>query len=75
MMASARSIPSTSHVTSVRYLDEYEKCYQEGYQHLVNVTINSLGSNMYSAATMARNMFFETHPEAVGRFEIYVIDS
>ena len=75
MMSTARSIPVTSHVTSVRYLEAYEECYAQGYQHLVNVTINSLGSNMYSAATMARNMFFEAHPGARGRFEIYVVDS
>lgn len=42
MMSTARSIPVTSHVTSVRYLEAYEECYAQGYQHLVNVTINSL---------------------------------
>lgn len=75
MMSTARSVPFTSHVTSLRYLEEYEKIYEAGYRHVVNVTINSLGSNMFSAAVMARNQFFESHPEAKGRFDIHVIDS
>lgn len=74
-LAQAKELPSTSHVTNVQFLQYYEEIYQAGYTDIVHVTINSKGSNMFQAANMATEMFFEEHPDAREQFHIYVVDS
>lgn len=72
-MLGSKEIPSTSHITAQTYLEKYEEAFAEGADGLLNVTINSLGSSMFSAACMAKKMFCENHPEA--GFRIEVVDS
>lgn len=71
----AKELPTTAHITMVEFFECYERAVEEGADRLVVVTITSKGSNMYSAACMARDNFFEEHPEQAGRVTIDVIDS
>lgn len=75
LLKSCTELPCTSQVTSFRYLDAYKEVYEQGYNELINITISSTGSNTYNNAIMAKNTFFEENPEAVGKFNINVVDS
>ena len=75
ILLGSRQIPTTSHINASRYLDEYQQAYRDGYTHLFNITINSLGSNMYNAACLARSLFYEDSGIPRSRFRIEVVDS
>ncbi|WP_312643401.1 DegV family protein [Hydrogenoanaerobacterium sp.] len=75
LLLEAKTIPTTSHITVISFAEQYKLAYQQGYTHMVVTTINSKGSNMYDAANMAKNLFYDDCPDAQGSFTIYVIDS
>lgn len=75
ILENCKSIPSTSHVPSVSFVEEYQKAMDNGITDLIHVTINSKGSNMYHAALMARDQFYEECPQAKETFRIHVMDS
>lgn len=75
MMDEFDGLPVTSQITAFEYGEIFEGIYDDGYTDIINVTINSEGSATYGNAVMAANNFFEKHPEAKGRFEIYNIDA
>ena len=68
-------IPTHSQITAFEFLEEYEKYYSEGYTDVIFTGINSNGSSTYSNSVLAKEQFFEEHPEAEGKFSIYNIDS
>ncbi|SDB50014.1 EDD domain protein, DegV family [Ruminococcaceae bacterium FB2012] len=68
-------IPATSQITVFDYEEIFAEYYGKGYTDIINVTINSEGSATYNNSCMAANNFFEEHPEAKGKFNIYNIDS
>ncbi|NLZ46684.1 MAG: DegV family protein, partial [Clostridiales bacterium] len=67
-------IPTTSQITAFEYEEEFEKYYKKGYSDVINVTINGNGSATYNNSIMAAETFFENHPEAKDKFNIYNID-
>ena len=73
ILDSSEEMPKTSHVPAFVFTEEYEKAFSEGYKHIIHVTINSKGSAMYESALMAKNLFFEDHPNA--NITIDIIDS
>lgn len=75
MLDEYEGIPTHSQITAFQYQEEFEKFYNEGYTDVINVTINKNGSSTYSNAVMGAENFFEEHPEAKGKFNIYNIDS
>ncbi len=75
LMEEYDGLPVTSQITVFEYEEIFENLYAEGYSDVINVTINSEGSATYGNAVMASANFFENHPEAKGKFEIYNIDS
>lgn len=75
LLQNSKSIPSTSHITSNIYLDEYKKAYEEGCTHVLNVTINSKGSSMYDSSLLAKQMFYDELSEDARDFVIEVVDS
>ncbi len=75
LLLKAKEIPITSHITSTAFLEKYEQYYGEGYTDIIHVTINGKGSNMNSAAKIARDMFFEEHPDAKELYRIHIVDS
>lgn len=73
IMENAKELPKTSHIPSFVFMEEYEKAENDGVKHVFHVTINSKGSAMYNSALMAKDMFFEEHPDS--KMTIDVIDS
>lgn len=68
-------LPCTSHIPAPVFTQAFQQAAQEGYNRIICVTINSKGSNMFQAATMARSFFFEEFPQWKDSVRIEVIDS
>jgi DegV family protein with EDD domain len=75
LLVKSEKLPSTSQVRASFYNDLFEETWRDGYHDLVHVTINGKGSGTFQAGVLARDLFFEEHPEAKGNFNIHVIDS
>lgn len=75
LLVDANNIPVTSHIPAPHYADVYKNAAEAGFEKIINVTINSKGSNMYAAAKMGIDLFKDEYPELAGRTEIVVIDS
>lgn len=75
MLDNYDGIPATSQITVFEYTGIFENLYNEGYTDVINVTINSNGSATYNNSVMAAEQFFEEHPDAKGKFNIYNLDS
>lgn len=74
MLEAAPEIPTTSQITVYQYGEVFEAAYRDGYDGVINTTINSEGSGTYNSACLAAQMFFESHPEARGKFAIHNLD-
>ena len=68
-------IPTHAQITPARFVEKFEQIYGEGFEHLIYVSINRLGSSTYDNALLAAKQFYEEHPEAAERFQIHVVDS
>ncbi len=74
IMESYDGIPTTSQITPFEFEEFYNKKFEEGYTDIVLVLINSQGSATYNNSIMARENFFEEHPEAEGKMNIHTFD-
>lgn len=74
-LARAKELPSTSHILSPTYEQAYQDALEQGYTHVINVTITSKGSNMFGAAVQAKIQFYRQNPEALEKMQITVLDS
>ena len=72
--ASAK-LPISSQVTALSYARLYEETWAAGYTDLIHTALNSKGSGTYQAAVLARDVFFDEHPEAKEQLTIHLIDS
>lgn len=68
-------IPKHSQVSPVTFEETYKQLFDEGYTHIISVSINSNGSGTYNNSILAKEDFFEHNPDAKGRLEIYNLDS
>lgn len=75
MMDETDEIPLTSQITSFEFGELYGELFEQGYTDVIYVGINSEGSSTYYNSVMAKDQFFEDNPDAVGKFNIYCIDS
>ena len=75
VLATTEKLPSSSAVTPYQYTKLYEETYKAGYTDQIHVTINSKGSGTHQNAVLARDMFYQDHPEAKEEFRIHIIDS
>ena len=75
MLKTANKIPTTSQITPFEFQELYNELYQEGYEDVIIVLINSKGSATYNNSKSAINSFLEDHPEAKGKINIYPIDA
>lgn len=75
ILDTADKLPVSSQVSTALYTELFENTWQSGYTDLIHVTLNSKGSGTYQAAVLAKELFFEAHPEAKGDFRIHIIDS
>lgn len=75
ILETCSSIPATSQVTHIRFEELFERTFEEGYTDLIYVSINGTGSNTYSNSLMARDNFYQNHPEAKDSLRLHLIDS
>ncbi len=67
--------PTTAQITAMQLKEKYQEYFDKGVEALIYITINSKGSATHQNALMARESFFKSNPQAVGQFDIYVVDS
>jgi DegV family protein with EDD domain len=72
LLLNSNTIPSTSHITTNVYVEEYKKALDDGFTQVINITISSTGSNMYDSATLAAKLFNDEKGEKIS---IAVINS
>lgn len=73
MLRSCEKVPSTAHITMVRFLERFEAYAEEGVEQLLYVSINAGGSATNDAAVMARREFYEQNPGSP--MKITILDS
>lgn len=73
MLRNSQGVPSTAHITALRFCEQYCKYVDEEYTDVLQVTINSGGSATYEAAQMAQGLLREERPEH--HLKIHLIDS
>lgn len=67
-------IPKTSQITPYSFQELYLEEAQNGYTDLILVLINSAGSATHGNAVMAKEMFFDEHPEFQDKVRIHIFD-
>lgn len=73
ILMTSPTIPVTSQITQIGFLDAYNEVASQGYTELIYVPINSLGSNTMNSSLMARDEFYRKNPD--GGLKIHIIDS
>lgn len=74
-LLAAPQIPTHAQLTPFVFSECYEQAYENGYTHLIYISINSKGSATYQNSIQAREEFYEDHPEAKENFRITIINS
>lgn len=74
MIDKSEFLPKTSQITVMRFEEKFMRYFEEGYDAIIMVLINSTGSKTYENAVHARKLFHEEHPEAAN-MRIEVLDS
>jgi DegV family protein with EDD domain len=75
LLEKSDELPTTSQITAFAFEEMFEKYYGQGYTDVIYVSINAKGSATYQNACMAKNNFYESHPEAADKMRIHIIDS
>ncbi len=73
MLESCEGIPSTAHITTLRFAERFMEYDDSGIQQVLYVSINSTGSNTHAAAQMAVEEFRTERPNS--NMEIWIVDS
>ena len=68
-------LPTTSQVTPFQFQEIIEEEVEQGHSELIFLLINSQGSATYSNAVLARDNYFDEHPEQVGQVKLSVLYS
>lgn len=66
-------IPATSQITQIQFDEVYTEISKQGYDELIYVSINGVGSNTLNQAIMAKEKFIRKNPDS--NFKIHIIDS
>ncbi len=73
VLETCAKIPTTAHITMMRYGEKFETLMRQGATDIIVVTINKGASATYDAAVMAKQMFMEENPDC--NVNIHIIDS
>ncbi len=65
------TIPKTSQITVLRFEEKFTQCYEEGFEDVIVVLINSGGSQTYANALIAK----ENLEGKIGKMKLHIIDS
>lgn len=66
------SMPTTTQITQIRWLEAYQDSFEKGYNKIICIPLCSLGSGTYQSACIAKEMFCKEHKE---QCEIVIIDA
>ncbi len=72
MIDEAQEYPSTAQITPFEIQEAYEQIAAEGYTDLIFTMIGSGGSGTYNNAVMAREQYYEDHPQS--QMKIHLVD-
>ncbi len=72
MIDEAQEYPSTAQITPFEIQEAYEQIAAEGYTDLIYTTIGAGGSGTYNNAVMAREQYYEDHPQS--QMKIHLVD-
>ncbi|MDL2252503.1 DegV family protein [Ruminococcaceae bacterium OttesenSCG-928-I18] len=73
MLHNCEVIPSTAHITTLRFLEQYKQYDDKGIEQVLYVSLNASGSNTYHAAKLAVETFHSQRPQS--KMEIHIVDS
>ena len=71
----AEQLPTTAAVPPLDYVSLFEDTFSAGYTDLIHVCLNGSGSSTYQNSILAREMFYQDHPDAEKSFHIHLLDS
>lgn len=74
LMEKYDEIPKTSQITPFEFQEFYLEQAKAGYTDIIMVLINSQGSSTFDNSLMAKELFFEDHPEYKDKLRIYIYD-
>lgn len=74
-VAATGSMPHTSQITAMQFVEEYLRAIKEGYTDIICVTMNSKGSGTNQNAHLAVQILEDEYPAARGMLKIRIIDS
>jgi DegV family protein with EDD domain len=75
MLLGAETIPTHSQINPTILLEVFDQAVEAGYTDLIYTSINAKGSATFQNAMMAKEMFYEEHPELTDSFHIHLLDS
>ena len=75
ILTSAKAIPTTAQITAIQFAEAFSKALDEGYDHIICVTITATASGIYDAACMAKQMVLEEQPALRENATIDIVDS
>lgn len=68
-------LPKTSQITILRFEEKFRECFEQGYEELIVVLINSTGSQTFANAEQAKLNVEGEIDGLKGKMNIHVIDS
>ena len=71
----AEQLPTTAAVPPLDYVNLFENTFAAGYTDLIHVSLNGSGSSTFQNSILAREMFYQDHPDAKNSFRIHLLDS
>ncbi|MBR4305943.1 MAG: DegV family protein [Ruminiclostridium sp.] len=74
MIDKSEFLPKTSQIVTYRFEEKMEQYFDEGYDAIVLVLINSTGSQTYNNAVMARENVLSERPE-IEKMRIEIVDT
>ena len=74
MEENPNELPKTAQITAFQFDELYKEQFDAGYTEIIFVSINKKGSATHDNAVMAKNEFFEEHPEYAGKGTIRIFD-
>lgn len=74
MLKNASRIPTTAQYTPVQFGELWEELWEEHWDDVIYVSVNAKGSATYNNSIMAREAFYENHPEARDEMRIHCVD-
>lgn len=74
MLNSCQNLPTTAGVTPIRFVEEFGRAIEEGYTHILYVSINGKGSNTLSSCRLAIEGLYQARPSLKEQVVIEAID-